>query len=85
VKILSHQFCKRIEARKGRDGSFTLAGTSTEDFVAYMGRNQTKVEPYRKGSPDIKKQIHDLSGQVKSLLQRHATLDGSARKIPPLL
>jgi hypothetical protein len=56
---------KQIEFKNTKEALFNLNGTTTNEYVTYMGKNQPQVNTYLIDYPDVKKQIDDLSGQVR--------------------
>lgn len=75
---------KQIEFKNTKDALFASFGTTSQEYIVYMGENQQKVDTYLIDNPDIKQQIDDLAGQVRALLQEYETLKGSIKKKPPL-
>lgn len=75
---------KRVEFDAAAEALFSSFGTTAEEYVTYMGRNERAVNAYLEANPDIKQQIDDLSAQVGSLLEEYELLKGSGEPVPLL-
>ncbi|MBU1053431.1 MAG: hypothetical protein KKC46_06325 [Proteobacteria bacterium] len=78
--IIRAQFDQEKEAR------YSSFGTTAQEYVLYMGKNETAVKAYLENNPDVKQQIDDLSDQLKALMDEHQAVKESIinQEPPPL-
>ncbi len=80
VAFAQQETQKQQEFEEEQERLFESYGTSSNEYVAYMGKHGKEVEEYLADHPDIKQRVDELSAQVNSLLDQYEAKKARVKK-----
>lgn len=78
--FLQQEQLKRKEFDRNKEVLLASFGTTTGDYIAFMGKNKQQFEQYLNNHPGVKQTIDNLTGQLNALLEKYETLRASIIK-----
>lgn len=72
--LAQQEAMSRAQFDQEKEARYRSFGTTSQEYVLYMGKNASAVETYLKSNPVIKQQMDNLITQLISFSEEHSAL-----------
>jgi hypothetical protein len=83
LTLLQQETLTRTTFDQAKEKLYNSFGTTSKEYVLYMGKNWAAVNSYLDANPGYKNQIQDLKSQLSELSEKHDALKIAIKNSPP--